>query len=159
MAIDKQTGLPILRKGDDIFATFDQIQDMIRERAFHVFNNRNPDEGDALSDWLTAESEVLTDIALSYDEDENQVTVEGDVTGYLPEEIEVMARDGMLEIGGIHTEESSSKKKGVTKRTSKQMSFLRSFTLPDSADTDKIDVHLASGKFSARIPKNSSLGV
>jgi len=159
MAIDKRTGLPIIRKGDDIFTTFDQIQDMIRERAFHIFNNRDSDEGDELSDWLKAESEVLTDIALSYDEDENQVTVEGDVTGFLPEEIEVKTKDGVLEIGGIHTEESSSKKKGVTKTTSKQMSFVRSFTLPDSVDTDKIDVQLTSGKFSAKIPKNSSLGL
>ncbi len=159
MATDKKPGLPVIRKADDIFAIFDQIQDMIRERAFHFFNNRNSDEGDALSDWLKAESEVLTDIALSYDEDENQVTVEGDVTGFLPEEIEVKTRDGVLEIGGIHAEESSSKKKDVTETTSKQMSFLRSFTLPDSADTDKIDVQLTSGKFSAKIPKNSSLGL
>jgi HSP20 family molecular chaperone IbpA len=159
MATDKRTGLPIIRKGDDIFTAFDQIQDMIRERAFHIFSNRDSDEGDELSDWLKAESEVLTDIALSYDEDENQVTVEGDVTGFLPEEIEVKTKDGVLEIGGIHTEESRSEDKGVTKTTSKQMSFVRSFTLPDSVDTGKIDVHLTNGKFSAKIPKNSSLGL
>jgi HSP20 family molecular chaperone IbpA len=155
MAIDKKTGLPVIRKSDDIFATFDQIQAMIRERAFHIFNNRNLDKGDALSDWLKAESEVLTDINLAYNENENQVTIEGDLTGFLPEEIEVKTKDGVLEIGGIHTDESSSGKKGMTMTTSKQMSFLRSFILPDSVDTNKIDVKLTSGKFSAKIPKTA----
>jgi len=155
MAIAKKTKLPIIRKGDDIFATFDQIQSMIRERAFQIFNNRNLDEGDALSDWLNAESEVLTDINLAYNENEKQVTIEGDLTGFLPEEIEVKTKEGTLEIGGIHKEESSSEKKGMTMTTSKQMSFLRSFVLPDSVDTDKIDVKLTSGKFSAKIPKTT----
>jgi len=128
---------------------------MIRERAFDIYSNRNSTEGDAMSDWLNAESEVSIGIGLSLDEDENQVIIEGDVTGFLPEEIEVKAQDGVFEIGGMHTEDSSSKKKGVTKTTSKQMNFFRSFTLPDSVDTNKMEVKLKKGKFTAKIPKTS----
>jgi HSP20 family molecular chaperone IbpA len=155
MAIHKKTRHPIIRKGDDFFETFDQIQGMIRERAFDIFNNRNLDEGDALSDWLKAESEVLTDTNLAYNEDENQITIEGDLSGFQPEEIEVKTKEGALEIGGIHAEESNIEKKGMTMTTSKKISFLNSFVLPDSVDTDKLDVKLKSGKFSAKIPKTA----
>lgn len=155
MVLHERTGFPIIRKSDDIFTTMNQIQNMIRERAFDIYSNRNSTEGNAMSDWLNAESEVSIGIGLSLDEDENQVIIEGDVTGFLPEEIEVKAQDGVFEIGGMHTEDSSSKKKGVTKTTSKQMNFFRSFTLPDSVDTNKMEVKLKSGKFTAKIPKTS----
>ena len=155
MASHKSTELPVIRKSDDIFTTFDQIQNMIRERAFHIFNDRNPNEGGAMSDWLNAESEVLTDIDLTLKDDEDQVMVEGNIAGFLPEEIEIKAKDGIFEIGGIHTEKSSSKIKGVSETTSKQMNFFRSFNLPESVDTDKMDVKIKSGKFTARIPKTS----
>jgi len=33
----------------------------IRERAFRIYQMRNPSEGDALSDWLQAEKELITE--------------------------------------------------------------------------------------------------
>ncbi|HEX19962.1 MAG TPA: Hsp20/alpha crystallin family protein [Acidiferrobacteraceae bacterium] len=71
----------------------------------------------------------------------------------MPEEIEIKAGEGIVEIAGIHTENSSSKKKGVTRATSKQMNFYRPFRLPDSVDTEKMDVKLESGKFTVRLPR------
>lgn len=155
MSAHKSTELPVIHKSNGIFTTFNHIQDMIREHADRIFHNRNPDEGDALSDWLKAESEVLSDIDLTLKDDEGQVVIQGEIKGFLPEEIEIKAGDGIVEIGGIHTEKSRSKKKGVARSTSKQMNFYRSFRLPDSVDTDKMDVKLKSGKFTARIPKTS----
>jgi len=155
MTAHKSTELPVVHKSDDIFTTFEHIQDMIRERANRIFHDREPNDGDAISDWLNAESEVLTDIDLTLQDDEDQVVIEGNMKGFLPKEIEVKAKDGMFQIGGTHTEKSSSKKKGVSRTISKQMNFCRSINLPDSVDTDKMEVKLKSGKFSARIPKIS----
>ncbi len=155
MSTHKSTELPVIHKSDDIFTTFNHIQDMIREQADRIFHDRNPDEGDVLSDWLKAESEVLSDIDLRLENDKKQVVIKCDLEGFLPEEIEIKVGDGIVEIGGIHKEKSSRKKKGVTSATSKQINFYRSFRLPDSVDTDKMDVKLKSGKFTARIPKTS----
>jgi HSP20 family molecular chaperone IbpA len=149
------TDLPAIRKSNDTFATFNQIQDMIRERAFRIFNDRNLNEGDALSDWLNAESEVLSDIDLKLGEDPCSVVIDGSVKGFLPDEIEVRVKDGVFEVAGIHTEESSSKEGEVTKAALKQMSFFRSFKLPDSLNTDKMEVNLDCGRFTAKIPKVS----
>jgi len=155
MTTHKSTQLPVIHKSDDIFTTFNQIQDMIREHADRIFHDRNPNEGDDLSDWLKAESEVLSDINLKLEDGEDQVIIQGDIEGFLPKEIEIKAKDGIVEIAGIHTEKSSSKKKGVTRATSKQKNFYRSFSLPDSVNTEKMDVKLKSGKFTASIPKTS----
>ena len=151
----KSAELPVIHKSDDIFATFNHIQDMIRERANRIFHDRTPDQGDDISDWLSAESEILTDISLTFKDDKDQVVIEGKMKGFLPKEIEVKAKDGLFQISGTHTEKGSSKKKGVTKTTSKQVNFCRSFSLPDSVEADKMKVKLKSGQFTARIPKTS----
>jgi len=151
----KSTELPVIHKSDDIFATFDHIQDMIRERADRIFHERSPDQGDDISDWLSAELEVLTDINLTLQDEEDQVVIEGNMKGFLPKEIEVKAKDGMFQISGTHTKKSSSKKKGATKTTSQQINFCRTFNLPDPVETDKMKVKLKSGQFTARIPKTS----
>ena len=149
----KNAETPIVHRSNEIVKTFNKIQEMIREQADRIFHDRKPNEGDALSDWLNAESEVLTDISLTLQDDKDQVVIKGNIKGFLPEEIEIKASDGVIEIGGIHTEKSSSKKKGVTSTTSKQLNFCKSFCLPDTVDTDKMDVKLKSGKFTAKIPK------
>lgn len=155
MSMQKSTKLPIIRKRNDIYTTFDQIQHMIRDQAYRIFHHRNSDEGNDLSDWLQAESEVLGDIDLSLKEDKKQVFIQGEMEGFLPEDIEVKAGDGIIEVGGIHSEKSSSKKNGVSRTSSTTSNFYKSFSLPDSVDTDKIEVKLKNGKFTARIPKTS----
>lgn len=153
MTTQKRTEVPVSYEGSGIHKTFDRIQNMIRERADKIFHTRNPDDGDAISDWLRAEAEILTEVNLTLNNEENRFVVEGTVKGFTPEEIEVKAEDGALIIGGIHTEESSDKKKGVTTTSSKQMSFCQSFSLPDSANADKIKAELKGEKFTVTIPK------
>ena len=155
MAERKNTELPVIHKSDDFFATFDHIQDIIRERADRIFHERSPDQGDDISDWLSAESEILTDVNLTLQDEKDQVVIEGNMKGFLLKEIEVKAKDGLFQITGTHTEKSSSKEKGVTKKTLQQVNFCRSFNLPDSVETDKMKVNLKSGQFTAIIPKTS----
>jgi len=155
MKTHKSTELPVIHKSDGVFTTFDHIQDMIRDRANRIFHNRTPDQGNEISDWLSAESEILTDINLTLQDDKDQVVIEGNLKGFLPNEIEVKAKDGLFQISGVHAEKNTSKKKGVTKTTSQQVNICKSFSLPDSVETDKMEVNLKSGQFTARIPKTS----
>ena len=147
--------MPSILKGDDIFSSFNQIQKTIQERAYNIFHDRDTDSGDALTDWLKAESEVLTDVNMTLKDKKDQVVIEGKIDKFLPEDIEIKAQDGAFTICGIHSEKSSSEKKGVSRKTSTQSNFYRSFTLPDSVDTEKMEVKVKSGKFTAKIPKTS----
>jgi HSP20 family molecular chaperone IbpA len=155
MTKQRSTELPVIHKSDGLFKTFDHIQNMIQERANQIFHNRTPDQGDELSDWLSAESEILTDVNLTMQDDKDQIVIEGNMKGFLPKEVEVKAKDGLFKISGTHTEESNSKKKGVTKTSSQQVYFCKSFNLPDSVETDKMEVKLKRGQFTARIPKTA----
>jgi HSP20 family molecular chaperone IbpA len=147
--------MPSILKGDDIFSNFNQIQKSIQERAYNIFHDRETDSGDAVTDWLKAESEVLTDIDMTLKDKKDQVVIEGKIDKFLPEDIEIKAQDGKFTICGIHSEKSSSEKKGVSRKASTQRNFYRSFVLPDSVDTDKMEVKVKSGKFTAKIPKTS----
>ncbi|MEN8251479.1 MAG: Hsp20 family protein [Bacteroidota bacterium] len=147
--------MPRILKGDGIFSSLSRIQKSIQERADQIFHDRDSNSGDALSDWLKAESEVLTDINMTLKDNKDQVVIEGNIDKFLPEDIEIKAQDGKFMICGTHTEKSSSEKKGVTRKSSTQSNFYRSFALPDSVDTEKMEVKMKSGKFTAKIPKTS----
>ena len=155
MSSQQSIQMPSILKGDDIFSSFNRIQKSIQERAYHIFHDRDSNSGDAISDWLKAESEVLFDINMTLKDKKNQVVIEGNIDKFLPEDIEIKAQDGKFTICGIHTEKSSSEKKGVSRKTSTQTNFYRSFSLPDSVDTEKMKVEMKSGKFTAKIPKTS----
>lgn len=146
---------PSVLKDGDVFSSFNQIQKSIQERAYQLFHDRDPDSGDAISDWLKAESEVLSDINMELKDNENEVLIEGSIEKFLPEDIEVKTEDGKFIICGIHTEKTSSEKEGVSEEKSMQSNFYRSFLLPDSVDTGKMKVEMDNGKFTAKIPKKS----
>jgi len=155
MSSQQSIQMPSILQGDDIFSNFNQIQKSIQERAYHIFDDRDSNSGDAISDWLKAESEVLSDINMTLKDNKDQVVIEGNIDKFLPEDIEIKAQDGKFTICGIHTEKRSSEKKGVTRKSSTQSNFYRSFALPDSVDTEKMKVEMKSGKFTAKIPKMS----
>lgn len=155
MATHKTSELPVIRKGNDIFNKFNQIQDMIRERAYSIFHERYPSEGDAVSDWFRAESELLADADLKIEDKDDQVLVEGNIADFQPDEIEIKAEQGVFKIGGVHSEKSSEQKAGGTRTSTRQKYFYKCFNLPESVDTEKMEVKLKSGKFTVRIPKTT----
>jgi len=52
---------------------------LIQERTYHIFHDRDASSGDAISDWLKAESEVLSDINMTLKDKKNQVVIEGNI--------------------------------------------------------------------------------
>jgi len=154
MTTQKSTsGGPIVHSGDAAFNAFSRLQERIREQAYRLFEGRGRALGDPMSDWLEAERQLLADVDLRMSDDEEAVAIEGEVKGFKPEEIEVQAKDGVLKVCGMHSEKSSSKEGDTESSSSKSMNFYHSFTLPDSVDTDKLEVSIKKGKLKAVIPK------
>lgn len=147
---------PLVRSGA-FFDTFDQLQKKIRRRAFEIFERRDDHEGDAMSDWLTAESNVLTSTALEMQEDDEAYVLTGELPeAFEAEEIDIDVSDGMLSVGGTHRTESS-KKKGKSQQTSRsEISFMQRMTLPEDADVDHVDTEYKKGKLKVRFPKSRS---
>jgi HSP20 family molecular chaperone IbpA len=147
---------PVVHVRDSFGNSFHKIQNLIRERAYHLFQNRDFLDGDSISDWLQARSEVLSDIDLQLKDQKKNIVVEGGLTGYAPEEIEVEVFDGELRVSGSHKETSTDQKDGETESISQRRYFYRSFPLPAAVDEDRIQVKSSrDGTLKLILPKKS----
>lgn len=98
----------------------------------------------ATSDWVPAVDIKETDSAFE---------IHADIPGVDPKDIEVHMENGMLTIRGERKSESKEEKEGY-KRVERQWgSFYRRFSLPDSADADKINAKSKNGVLEITIPK------
>ena len=100
------------------------------------------------SDWVPA---------VDIKEDESCFTITADIPGVDPKEIEVHAENGMLTIKGDRDSEKKEEREGYKRIERTYGSFFRRFTLPDTADTDKIAAKSKNGVLEVTIPKHEKL--
>jgi len=92
--------------------------------------------------------------AVDIKETEGEISVELELPGIKPEDVEITAENGVLTVRG---EKKTERKEGeesryhVIERT--YGSFLRTFQLPQGIDEDQIDAEFQNGILSVRIPK------
>lgn len=102
----------------------------------------------ATSDWVPA-----VDIR----EDKDCFTITADLPGMQAKDIEVNAENGMLTIRGERENEKKENRDGYKRIERSYGSFFRRFTLPDTADTDKISAKAEHGVLTVTIPKHEKL--
>jgi HSP20 family protein len=115
----------------------------------NLFENRgmmSQGEGSVTaSDWVPA---------VDIKEDEKQFTIHADIPGVDPKDIDVHMENGVLSISGEKRSESTEEKEGYKRVERTCGSFLRRFTLPDTAEADKIKAHSENGVLVVEIPKH-----
>jgi HSP20 family protein len=72
-------------------------------------------------------------------------------------DIEVHAENGMLTIRGERESEKKENREGYKRIERSYGSFFRRFTLPDTADTDKISAKCEDGVLNVTIPKHAQV--
>jgi len=143
-----------VRIGTRLGAAFEHLEERIRERAYELFTRRAPDEGDAVTDWLTAQTELLAPLELVVKDRKHHLQVEGSCKGFTPSDIEVAVGDGELRVFGVHRESSTKKKHGVTQSSSSTSHFFQSVPLPCEVDCAGGEAKLLkNGKLSIKLPK------
>lgn len=100
------------------------------------------------SDWVPA---------VDIKEDQECFTITADVPGVNAKDIEVHAENGMLTIRGERDTQKKEEREGYKRIERSYGSFFRRFTLPDTADTDKITAKTANGVLTVTIPKHERL--
>jgi HSP20 family protein len=101
-------------------------------------------EPDSVSDWLPA-----VDIR----EENDRFLLQADLPGVDPDAIEVTMEDGVLTIQGSRDSESTDEQEGYKRYERVRGSFLRRFTLPDTANGDDIAAATRNGVLEVSIPK------
>ena len=86
-------------------------------------------------------------------ENDNAFTLLADIPGVDPKDIEISMEKGVLTIKGERKSETVEEKENFRRVERIRGNFYRRFTLPDSADADKIEVILVQGVLRITIPK------
>lgn len=141
---------PKISVGTSLGRSLERMQENIRERAYHLFSKRSPEVGDAETDWLLAQAEILAPVNLELSEQKNSIVVSCDLTGFKPEEIEIEVEGDTLKILGSHQESRSQDTRDGALPSSSSMFFFHSVQLPCAVD---------AGKASAELQKNDHLKV
>lgn len=118
----------------DPFAEIDALQK-------HLFSD----------DWLTPMRGVMVPTTDVYTNDKNELVVEAHLPNFSEKDINIEIENGALVIQAArHEEEKDKSKKYVVRESSS--SFYRRISLPDRADTDKIEARLDGGVLSVIVP-------
>ena len=91
--------------------------------------------------------------AVDIKEEENRFLIQADVPGVDPKDIEITMENGVLTIRGERTGETREEVEGYTRVERLRGSFYRRFSLPDTADSDRIEAQGKNGVLEVIIPK------
>jgi HSP20 family molecular chaperone IbpA len=145
---------PIIRVGAKLGEAFEQLQDKIRERAYHLSLKREADRGDSMTDWLHAQSEVLTPVELQMKEQKKNIVVEASLKGFYPAEIEIEVEGDVLKVFGSHSQSSGKEEDSATESVSESIYFFQSVHLPAVVDLDGSHAKLfKNGKLKVTLPR------
>ena len=102
----------------------------------------------ATSDWVPA---------VDIKEEKDSFVIVADIPGVDPKEIEVHMENGMLTIKGEKESEKKEEHEGYKRVERSFGSFYRRFSLPDTADAEKITAKSNNGVLEVRIGKQEQV--
>jgi HSP20 family protein len=98
----------------------------------------------ATSDWVPA---------VDIKETDKEFLIHADIPGVDPNDIDVHMEDGMLTIKGERESETKENREGYKRVERHRGTFYRRFSLPDTANADKISAKSNHGVLEITIPK------
>lgn len=136
--------MTLMKKNRDPLAGFGSLQEVVREMlATWPFGER---EALSIADWTPS---------CNVSETAEEYRIEAELPGVKQEDLEVNVEDRVLTLRGERREEREQKGKKVHRVESSYGSFMRSFTLPNDADEDKVYAEYKDGLLSLRIPRTT----
>ena len=90
-------------------------------------------------------------------EDKEKITVEAEVPGMKPEDVEITVDKTVLTIKGNQVVKDKTKKRDYWRVERSSGSFVRSFTLPSSVEAENIQASYDNGILIVHIPKKSEV--
>lgn len=137
------------------------IWDPLREIS-HLENRLERFFNRPLSRWLAGNGEkelmTITEWAPLVDisEDEQQFIVKAELPDLKKEEVKVVLENGELTISGERKLEKEEKGKRYHRIERSYGTFLRSFSLPDGVNGEKVTADFSNGILEVRLPKDAT---
>ncbi|HEX7047900.1 MAG TPA: Hsp20/alpha crystallin family protein [Gammaproteobacteria bacterium] len=124
------------------FGGLSQLHNEIN-RLFDNLGGASEEEG-TVADWMPA---------VDVTEEENRYVLHADVPGVNAKDIEITLENGILTIRGRREATRNEGAQGYRRVERMHGSFFRRFTLPDTADAEKISAQSKNGVLELVIPK------
>jgi len=139
-----EEAMTLMKKSRDPLAGFGSLQEAVRDMlATWPFGER---EALSIADWTPS---------CNVSETAEEYRIEAELPGVKQEDLEVNVEERVLTLRGERREEREQKGKKVHRVESSYGSFMRSFTLPNDADEDKVSAEYKDGLLSLRIPRTA----
>jgi HSP20 family protein len=90
---------------------------------------------------------------VNIDETKDEIKLNFELPGMDKKDIKVTIHDGVLEVSGKREFKSESKDGGCVRREIRSGEFSRSFTLPDSVNSEKINADYKHGMLEVKLAK------
>jgi HSP20 family protein len=95
--------------------------------------------------------------AVDIKEEADRFVILADLPGVDPKEIDVSMENGVLSIRGERKSEKEEEREGFHRVERVRGTFYRRFSLPDTADADRIEAHGRDGVLEIVIPKQQKV--
>lgn len=109
--------------------------------------------GDDNSDVVVSQWRPAVDIR----EEDDRFVILADLPGVDPEEIEVTMENGVLTLKGERSSEKTEEREGYKRVERARGTFFRRFSLPDTADADRIEANSRNGVLEIVLPKQEKV--
>jgi len=132
------------RTGRDPLAGFGTLHETVRDMlASWPFGER---EALSIADWTPS---------CNVSETPEEYRIDAELPGVKKEDVELSVENRVLTLRGERREKKEEKDKKFHRVESTYGSFMRSFTLPDDADGDKVAADYKDGLLSVRVPRTA----
>ncbi len=132
------------------YSLLDKLQKEFYRSAFGYPLSREDDENSNIevSDWRPA---------VDIKEEKERYVIHADLPGVKPEDIEVTMEKGILTLKGERSSDTEESHEGYKRVERVRGTFYRRFSLPDTADTDKIAAKSKDGVLEIAVPKHEKV--
>jgi HSP20 family protein len=130
------------------------VEYAIAHRAYELFASSGFTGGHDVSDWLSAESELLEPVSLNLTETENELTLRAELPGFTEKDIEVRVEPRAVFISGEREDNAHNKEEGgVASSEHNWGKVFRAIDLPVEVDPDKVKATFAEEMLRVILPK------
>jgi HSP20 family protein len=131
---------------------FRELEDMQHRLSSVLGRQSQPRQNGDKESITVAEWAPVVDIT----EDEQEYLIKADLPEVQREEVKVTVENRVLVLSGQRRLEKENKNRKYHRIERSYGSFVRSFSLPDDADPDKVNAEFKEGVLKLRIPKSES---
>ena len=134
------------------FTPFSDVA-VLQNRLNSIFHDFNRPQATNDGESLSAGSFVP---AVDIYEDAQKLALSFEVPGIRPEDVDVRVENNTLTVRGERSFANDAKEENFRRIERRFGSFIRSFTLPQTVDTEQVNAHAENGVLTIELPKKAA---